>query len=98
MDEKVRAHLMISGRVQGVFYRMETQRAAGRLGVTGWVRNKPNGMVEAVATGEKKAVDALIQWCRTGPPASVLNMLKSPGCRIGKNSAPLTSPMMDEKK
>lgn len=70
MDEKVRAHLMISGRVQGVFYRMETQRAAGRLGVTGWVRNKPNGMVEAVATGEKKAVDALIQWCRTGPPAS----------------------------
>ncbi len=70
MKENVRAHLMISGRVQGVFYRMETKSAADRIGVSGWVKNKRDGRVEAVAEGEKEQVEALIQWCREGPPAA----------------------------
>lgn len=70
MDNQARAHLIISGRVQGVFYRMETKMAAERIGVTGWVRNKPDGTVEAVAEGDKKAIEALIDWCHQGPPAS----------------------------
>ncbi len=70
MDENVKAHLIISGRVQGVFYRMETKNAAERFGVHGWVRNKPNGKVEAMAEGDKKAVETLIAWCKNGPPAS----------------------------
>ena len=70
MEEKVRAHLMISGRVQGVCYRMETLYAAERFGVSGWVRNKPDGRVEALVEGTKPQVESLIKWCRTGPPAS----------------------------
>ena len=70
MGEIARAHLMISGRVQGVFYRMETKSAADRIGVSGWVRNKRDGRVEAIVEGEKQKVDALIRWCKTGPPAA----------------------------
>jgi acylphosphatase len=70
MEQKLRAHLMISGRVQGVCYRMETMYAADRFGVFGWVRNKPDGRVEAVVEGAKPQVEALIEWCRTGPPAA----------------------------
>lgn len=70
MKEKIRAHLIISGRVQGVCYRMETKFAADRIGVSGWVRNKHDGRVEALVEGEKPQVEALIEWCRTGPPAA----------------------------
>ena len=70
MQENIRAHLMISGRVQGVFYRMETKSAADRIGVFGWVRNKRDGRVEVVVEGEKQKVEMLIQWCKTGPPAA----------------------------
>mgnify|MGYP000642799426 CR=1 FL=1 len=70
MEEKARAHLIISGRVQGVFFRAETQRAAQSYGVNGWVRNKPDGTVEAVAEGEKNDLLSLINWCKKGPPAS----------------------------
>jgi acylphosphatase len=48
MKHNVRAHVIVSGRVQGVFFRAETQKAASRIGVTGWVRNRPEGTVEAV--------------------------------------------------
>ena len=68
MEEKARAHLIISGRVQGVFFRAETQRAAGMYGVTGWVRNRPDGTVEAVAEGSRTDVVSLINWCKNGPP------------------------------
>jgi len=51
MENKVRAHAIISGRVQGVFFRMETKRAADRLGAKGWVRNLKDGSVEAVFEG-----------------------------------------------
>ena len=70
MEEKARAHLIISGHVQGVCFRAETQRAAGTFGVSGWVRNKRDGTVEAIAEGAKKDVISLINWCRTGPRRS----------------------------
>ncbi len=67
---KVRAHVFVSGRVQGVFFRYETRQHARRVGVTGWVRNLPDGRVEAVFEGEKEAVDYMIEFCRRGPPAA----------------------------
>jgi acylphosphatase len=68
MKDKVRARAIISGRVQGVFYRMETKRAADRIGVFGWVRNLKDGSVEAVFEGERVRVEAVLDWCRQGPP------------------------------
>jgi len=59
--------VIVSGRVQGVFFRSETQDEALRLGLTGWVRNLPDGRVEAVFEGEKDMVERLIEWCRHGP-------------------------------
>lgn len=70
MAEPIRARAIISGRVQGVFYRMETQRAAHRIGVYGWVRNLADGTVEAVFEGEQDKVDAALQWCHQGPSNS----------------------------
>jgi acylphosphatase len=70
MEEYAKAHLIVSGKVQGVFFRAETQRAATRLGVTGWVRNRSDGTVEADVEGARKDVMALIDWCKTGSPAS----------------------------
>jgi len=67
MADNVRAHAIIFGRVQGVFFRMETQRAADRIGVNGWVRNRPEGTVEAVFEGTKTEVDDMITWCWGGP-------------------------------
>lgn len=67
MGKNVRAHVNISGRVQGVFYRMETRDAAKRYGVTGWVRNKSDGTVEAVFEGSEENVHAVIEWCKQGP-------------------------------
>jgi acylphosphatase len=60
-------HLLISGRVQGVYYRASACREATDLGLIGWVRNLPDGRVEAVAQGLASAVDALISWCHEGP-------------------------------
>jgi acylphosphatase len=67
---KVRAHVYISGRVQGVFFRDSTRHLARRYGVAGWVRNLPDGRVEAVFEGEKDAVQRLIDWCHQGPPGA----------------------------
>ena len=63
----VRAHLVIRGRVQGVWYRGSMQDEAERLGVAGWVRNRPDGAVEAEVEGERAPVDALIAWAQAGP-------------------------------
>ncbi len=60
--------LRIRGRVQGVFYRDSTRREAQRLGLRGWVRNRSDGSVEAVALGPPERIAALIDWCHEGPP------------------------------
>lgn len=67
---KVRAHVYISGRVQGVFFRDSTRHLARQYGVVGWVRNLPDGRVEAVFEGEKDAVQRLVDWCHQGPPGA----------------------------
>lgn len=64
---KARAHMFISGRVQGVFFRLQAKHIADRHDVKGWVRNLPDGKVEAMFEGEKEAVEALIEFCRHGP-------------------------------
>jgi len=70
MEKRARANAVIRGRVQGVFFRAETAEAAGREGVSGWVRNRPDGTVEAVFEGEESRVKAVLDWCRKGPPLS----------------------------
>jgi len=70
MVEKIRARAIITGRVQGVFFRAETRKAASRFGVTGWVRNRMDGSVEALFEGDREAVGNTINWCRQGPPLS----------------------------
>jgi acylphosphatase len=60
----------VSGRVQGVAFRWYTEERARSLGVAGWVRNEPDGSVLVHAEGEDDAVDSLVEWCRTGPPAA----------------------------
>lgn len=62
--------LYITGRVQGVFFRAETQIAAKGLNINGWVRNLPDGRVEALIEGEDTDVDKMIAWCHQGPPAA----------------------------
>lgn len=63
-------HMWVSGRVQGVFYRGSTQKRAEALGLTGWVRNLPDGRVEIVAEGNPEALQQLYDWCHDGPPAA----------------------------
>ncbi|MEM2105899.1 MAG: acylphosphatase [Candidatus Bathyarchaeia archaeon] len=66
----IRAHVFVSGRVQGVFFRSETAHEAKKRGVKGWVRNLPDGRVEAVFEGEEKSVKELIEFCKRGPPGA----------------------------
>lgn len=66
----VRAHVIVSGRVQGVFFRFETQDVARGHNVNGWVRNLADGRVEAIFEGVKGNVDNVIEFCRRGPPGA----------------------------
>ena len=68
--EVVRAHLFISGIVQGVSYRASTQVEAQKCGVVGWVKNLEDGRVEAVLQGPRTQVEEVIRWCHRGPPAA----------------------------
>ena len=73
---KVRAHLLVSGRVQGVFFRAETEKSANLHNVTGWVKNLPDGRVEALLEGEKENVESIIEFCRRGPPGANVHNLE----------------------
>jgi acylphosphatase len=66
-ESPVRAHVLVSGRVQGVFFRDSTAKAARSRGVAGWIRNLPDGRVEAFFEGSRDAVESMISWCKTGP-------------------------------
>jgi acylphosphatase len=66
-EPRIRRRVVVSGRVQGVFFRGATQEAARARGVDGWVRNLPDGRVEAVFEGPPGAVAALVEFCRCGP-------------------------------
>jgi acylphosphatase len=65
-----RRHVIVSGRVQGVWFRDSMRREAERLALAGWVRNLPDGRVEAVFEGPADAVEHLTDWCRHGPPGA----------------------------
>ena len=67
---KARAHVWVEGYVQGVFFRYETSKVARSFNVNGWVRNLPDGRVEAVFEGEKENVEEMVKFCRRGPPGA----------------------------
>jgi acylphosphatase len=67
-----RAHVWVSGRVQGVYYRAYAEEEAAFRAVQGWIRNLHDGRVEAVFEGSPMAVEAMVQWCRRGSPASLV--------------------------
>jgi acylphosphatase len=71
----IRVSVTVFGRVQGVAFRHYTSLRAMELGVNGWVRNLPDGSVAGVFEGNENAVNALIDWCRQGPPAAVVERL-----------------------
>ena len=68
----VRAHVFITGQVQGVSFRYYTRQEALVLGLTGWVKNLPDGRVEAVFEGDKHKVNAMLAWCRQGTPSAAV--------------------------
>jgi acylphosphatase len=71
----VRLNVIVQGRVQGVAFRHHTSVRARELGVTGWVRNLADGSVEGLFEGDEPAVQDLVEWCRSGPPAAVVERL-----------------------
>jgi acylphosphatase len=71
-DDVIRVRAVVSGLVQGVWYRQSCRREAERLGVSGWVRNRSDGRVELEAEGTRGAVDALLAWAHYGPPRALV--------------------------
>lgn len=70
---KVRAHILIAGKVQGVYFRQNTQFVATNHHVTGWVRNLTDGRVEVLLEGCEVNVEKVIRWCHSGPPGATVN-------------------------
>ena len=73
---KTTSHVLISGRVQGVWYRASTKSRAEQLGIRGWVRNTSDGKVEAIFEGEEELVEKMINWCYQGPPNAKVEDIK----------------------
>jgi acylphosphatase len=73
---KIRCHVFVSGRVQGVFFRQNTLERAKALGLKGWVRNTEDGKVEAVFEGEREKIEKILEWMRRGPPFARVDGLK----------------------
>jgi len=76
MAKTKRAHILISGVVQGVAFRYYTRYRAQQLDLKGWVRNCPDGKVEILVEGEGEKVKELIEWCHQGPPSAIVAELK----------------------
>jgi acylphosphatase len=76
MEQTRRVHAIISGRVQGVFFRASTQKKALGLGLNGWVKNLPDGSVEALFEGPAKTVEQMIEWAHIGPPSAVVSSVQ----------------------
>lgn len=74
--ENARVRLIIEGRVQGVWFRDSTRREASRLGVKGWIRNRPEGSVELVVEGPEREVRELVRWCHHGPPGAGVTQVR----------------------
>ena len=99
-------HILVSGTVQGVFYRASTKQKSDALGVKGWVRNLLDGRVEMMAAADKEQLDALIQWCREGPPMANVTNIEIVWSKIGesydeftiKRSHQLPSPSFNTRK
>ncbi len=70
MTDRTQAHVFVSGRVQGVYFRANTRDQARKRDVDGWVKNLDDGRVEATFEGEPDAVESMIEWCREGSPAA----------------------------
>ncbi|WP_426245938.1 acylphosphatase [Nocardioides sp. LHG3406-4] len=68
-----RRRVIVRGHVQGVFFRASCAQEAARHDVAGWVSNRPDGTVEALFEGERDSVEAMVAWCRVGPPAAVVD-------------------------
>ncbi len=77
MADRARVHVFVSGVVQGVAFRAYTVDEARRLGIAGWVRNLPDGRVETEAEGERAALEALVAWCRRGPPSAEVDEVEA---------------------
>ena len=73
---EIRAHIFVSGRVQGVFFRDHTQRWASSLGLTGWVRNLYDSRVEAAVEGEREKIEELVAKLKEGPPMAVVTSVE----------------------
>jgi acylphosphatase len=74
-EEQIALHAHFAGIVQGVYFRMNTQRQARKLGLRGWVRNLPDGTVEAWIEGERPAIGSLIEFCSNGIPGAQVDMV-----------------------
>jgi acylphosphatase len=72
----IRRRLIVSGRVQGVFYRDTCRSTARSAGVAGFARNLPDGRVEVIVEGEHDAVDKVVEWCRRGTPGSTVEAVE----------------------
>jgi acylphosphatase len=77
MADKARLHVLIEGRVQGVFFRASTRDEAQARGLTGWVRNRPDGRVEAVFEGDKQVVENMLAWCHKGPSYAYVDRVET---------------------
>ncbi|MGQ4556266.1 acylphosphatase [Halobellus sp. GM3] len=76
-EDRINAHVFVSGTVQGVYYRASTRDAAEERDVDGWVRNLDDGRVEAVFEGPESAVEEMIEWCHTGSPAASVESVEA---------------------
>ncbi|MBL1173835.1 acylphosphatase [Pantanalinema sp. GBBB05] len=76
MADKIRVHVIISGQVQRVGFRYSTQDMAMVYGLNGWVRNLPDGRVEAAFEGDRATIDKMLRWCHKGPPAAVVKQVE----------------------